>query len=378
MASYYQAATYQDMAAVNTTMLNQDGYPQPDVDAAEMAAAEVRVALNLTRHAADNEMHFAIGLHRRLPRLFDMLATGAIDVRRAKVIDRGTMHLSDAAAQAVVDTIEEAASSLTTGELRAGLKKLCIEIDPEEAKDRYHKAVDERRVVIEPTDAGTANLHAYDLPADEAASIGNRIQQVAKELHGRDGEPRTMDQLRADVLVDYLIGINQHTGSPCGAVDVTVTMETLTGLANHPGELAGFGPVIADVARQIANDVDNTLRVIICDDTTSVPTHIITPTRRPTAHQRRRVQARNRTCVFPGCRMPARGCDIDHTLAVHDGGGTCDCNLAPLCRHDHSIKHQQGWSYQRLPDKTPQWTTRLGHTYTSCQMPQPGNREPDT
>ena len=44
MASYYQAATYQDMAAVNTTMLIHDGYPQPDVEAAEMAAAEVRVA----------------------------------------------------------------------------------------------------------------------------------------------------------------------------------------------------------------------------------------------------------------------------------------------------------------------------------------------
>ena len=27
MASYYQAATYQDMAAVNTTMLIHDGYP---------------------------------------------------------------------------------------------------------------------------------------------------------------------------------------------------------------------------------------------------------------------------------------------------------------------------------------------------------------
>jgi len=44
MASYYQAATYQDMAAVNTTMATFDGYPQPEVEAAEMAAAEVRFA----------------------------------------------------------------------------------------------------------------------------------------------------------------------------------------------------------------------------------------------------------------------------------------------------------------------------------------------
>jgi len=376
MASYYQAATYQDMAAVNTTMLNHDGYPHPDVEASEMAAAEVRVALNLTRHAADVEMQFALELHRRLPRLFDMLAAGVLDARRAKVIVRGTMHLSDATAWSVVDTIAEVAPQLTTGELRARLKALCIETDPDEARDRYETAVENRRVVIEPTDAGTANLYAYDLPADQAAAIGNRLHTIAKSLHGTDGESRTMDQLRTDVLLDYLNGINRDTAQPRGNVDVTVTMETLTGLADSPGELAGFGPIIADVARKIANDLNNKLRVIICDAASGEPTHIVTPTRQPSAAQKRRIAIRNTTCVFPGCRMPARGCDIDHTVAVADGGDTCDCNLAPLCRHDHRIKHQQGWTYRRLPDSTPQWTTRLGHTYIG-QMPEAGYQTPE-
>jgi hypothetical protein len=378
MASYYHAAIYQDMAAVNTTMLTFDGYPQPDVEAAEMAAAEIRVALHLTRHAADVEMSFALELHQRLPRLFDMLATGTIDVKRAKVIEQGTMHLTDTAAWAVVDEIAQDAPRLTTGELRARLKTLCIATDPDEAKDRCEAAVSERRVVIEPTDAGTANLHAYDLPADEAAAIGNRLHAVAKSLHGTDGETRTMDQLRADVLVDYLNGVSQDAGRPGGNVDVTLTMETLTDLADNPGELAGFGPVIADVARKIANDSGNKLRVIVCDDTTGEPTHVVTPTRQPTAQQRRRVLVRNTTCVFPGCRMPARQCDIDHTVSVADGGETCDCNLAPLCRHDHRIKHQHGWTYRKLPDGTPQWTTQLGHTYTADQMPEFRRQRPDT
>ena len=104
--------------------------------------------------------------------------------------------------------------------------------------------------------------------------------------------------------------------------------------------------------------------------------HVVTPARKPTARQRRRIQIRDRTCVFPGCRMPARGCDIDHTKAVQDRGETCDCNLAPLCRHDHSIKHQHGWTYQRRPDGTPQWTTQLGHTYTT--MSESGYQKPDT
>ena len=279
MASHYQAATYQDMAAVNATMSTFDGYQQPDVEASEMAAAEVRVALNLTRHSADVEMQFALGLHQRLPRLFDMLASGDIDVRRAKVIERGTMHLTDATAQAVVDDIAQDAPSLTTGELRARLKTLCIETDPDEAKDRYTTAVGNRRVVIEPTDAGTANLYAFDLPPDEAAAIGNRIHTLAQSIHGTKGETRTMDQLRTDVLVDYLNGINRDASTSRGTVDVTLTMETLTGLADHPGELAGFGPVIADVARKIAKDTGGNLRVIICDEASGEPTHIVTPTR---------------------------------------------------------------------------------------------------
>jgi len=376
MASYYQAATYQDMAAVNTTMATFDGYPQPEVDAAEMASAEVRVALNLTRHSADVEMQFALELHLRLPRLFDMLSSGVLDVRRAKVIERATAHLSDATAHAVLEDIADDAPSLTTGELRARLRTLCIKTDPDEAKDRYETAIENRRVVIEPTDAGTANLHAYDLPADQAAAIGNRIHAEAKILHGTNGETRTMDQLRADLLIDYLNGINRSTSSNGGSVDVTVTMETLTGLLDHPGELAGYGPVIADVARRLANDPDNKLRVIIYDEATGEPTHIVTPTRNPTAHQRRGAQARDRMCIFPGCRMPSRQCDLDHTKAVQDGGETCGCNLAPLCRHDHCIKHQHGWTYQRLPDGRWQWTTRLGHTY--IQMAESRYQRPDT
>jgi hypothetical protein len=371
MASFYQAATYQDMAAVNTSMLVHDGYRQPDVEAAGMAAAEVRVALSLTRHAADVEMQFALELHRRIPRLFDMLASGVVDVKRAKVIERGTSHLSDSTAQAVVDGIADVAPSLTTGELRARLKTLCIEIDPDETKRRYESAIANRRIVVEAADIGTANLYAFDLPAGDAVAIGNRIHAAALSLHGTADESRTMDQLRADILVDYLNGIGTDWAQQRGSVDVSVTMESLLGLSEEPGDLAGFGPVIADVARRIVEDGNGELRVAVYDEANGDPTHVVTPTRQPTAQQRSRVQTRDRTCVFPGCRMPSRQCDIDHTVPVADGGVTCDCNLAPLCRHDHCIKHQHGWTYQKLPDGKWQWTTRLGHTYTTIPTRAP-------
>jgi hypothetical protein len=91
-----------------------------------------------------------------------------------------------------------------------------------------------------------------------------------------------------------------------------------------------------------------------------------TTRRRPTAGQRRWIEARDRTCVFPGCRAPARNCDIDHRIAYAEGGPTEVDELAPGCRHDHNtLKHRCGWSYVRLADGDHLWTSPLGHTYTT-------------
>ena len=63
MASHYQARTYEDMAAVADAMGESD-----DALAVESAAAEIRVALRLTRRAADSELAFAFMSNLRLCR----------------------------------------------------------------------------------------------------------------------------------------------------------------------------------------------------------------------------------------------------------------------------------------------------------------------
>ncbi len=40
----------------------------------------------------------------------------------------------------------------------------------------------------------------------------------------------------------------------------------------------------------------------------------------------------------PGCGRPAARCDLDHAIAWDQGGLTCECGLAPLCRHHHRCK----------------------------------------
>ena len=176
-----------------------------------------------------------------------------------------------------------------------------------------------------------------------------------------------MDQLRADVYLDLLTGT---ADSSAGGVHIQTDLDTLVGLAEHPGELAGYGPVIADIARKVVAEQDNAQwRWTVTDPATGQALYDGTTRRRPTTSQRRTVEARNQTCIFPGCRMPAIDCDLDHTTRWADGGETTTDNLTPLCRHDHRIRHQAGWTHQPLPNGDHQWTTKLGHTYTTSGQP---------
>ncbi len=366
MASHYLGQVYTDMAAVADAVASGE---HDDRWAAEAAAAEIRVALRLTRRAAETELAFAMDLRRRLPGVADLLASGAIDVRRARVISYGTGHLPDHVAARVAERILVEAPRLTTGQLAARLRRVCIEADPEDARTRYERAVEDRRIVTEANDSGAAHLLGLDLPPDRVSAIASRINQMARRLRTA-GESRTMDQLRADVFLDLLEGHAAEGSGMRGSVDIHVDLATLARLADDPGELAGYGPVVADIARQVADRQRRAQwRFTVTDPVSGSPLLASTIRRRPTVGERRLVESRNPTCVFPGCRMPAAKCDLDHRDPWSQGGPTTPANLAPLCRHDHRIRHEAGWSYRSLPNGHYEWTTRLGHTYTAGGMP---------
>jgi hypothetical protein len=87
---------------------------------------------------------------------------------------------------------------------------------------------------------------------------------------------------------------------------------------------------------------------------------------------REQVQLRDRTCVFPRCTRPARGCDIDHVIpydhdAEADGrpqpGPTSTDNLACLCRFHHRLKTHSAWRYEATAPGVFEWTSPHGLRY---------------
>ena len=307
-------------------------------------------------------MGWASQLVEDYPLLLEALRQGLIDLPKAKVIITGTCHLEPEHRNRVAEVALERAPQQTTGQLDARIRRLVIQVDPDAAKTRYEEAVKDRRVVSEANPDGTANLRGLNLPAHRTGAVMRHINRLARAAKSAD-DPRTMDQIRADVLLDLLAGKhNNQNRRSRGTVDIQVDLTTLAGLVENPGELAGYGPVIADIARQVTEEQsDSEWRYTVTNDEGQV-IHNGTTRRRPTADQNRQVEAENPTCVFPGCRNPAAECDIDHNQEWSEGGPTEVENLAPLCRHDHVVRHN-GWTIKQARPGIYQWTSPLGHTY---------------
>jgi Domain of unknown function (DUF222) len=81
------------------------------------------------------------------------------------------------------------------------------------------------------------------------------------------------------------------------------------------------------------------------------------------------IRVRNATCTAPGCSRPAARCDLDHTIAWDQGGLTCECGLAPLCRHHHRCKQAEGWQLSMPEPGVLVWHTPTGRSYTTTPTP---------
>jgi len=92
---------------------------------------------------------------------------------------------------------------------------------------------------------------------------------------------------------------------------------------------------------------------------------------RPSRKLQHLITTRSARCTAPGCGRPAARCDLDHTTAWDQGGITCECNIAPLCRHHHRCKQAQGWQLTQPAPGVLKWHTPAGRRYTTTPTQYP-------
>jgi len=327
---------------------------------------QVGAALRLSPGHAADRLSVGRTLVDRLPKTLAMLDRGEITYLHARRLAEAVVPFDAKTTAKIEDRVLTRAADQTVGQLCASVRRAVIAADPHRAEERRAEAIAQRCVVITAQPDGVAELCAL-LPAEGAALIKTVLDSLASVK--TSGETRTMDQRRADCLVDVFARVlgdpdlpEQHGHRP--AIQVTVAASTLLGCDELPAHLDGHGPITADTARRIASDKSGTWRRILTDPTTGQVLDYGRKTYRPPANLRDVVLARDRTCVFPHCRRPARSCELDHGEDWCTGGTTCEHNLHPLCTRHHHTKHNAGWTIQHRDDGSYLWTNPTGHTHT--------------
>ncbi|MFS0867675.1 DUF222 domain-containing protein [Microbacterium sp. 179-B 1A2 NHS] len=197
-----------------------------------------------------------------------------------------------------------------------------------------------------------------------ATATGTDTAVVATDARG-------IDLVRADVFADLLLAGTpalddsvDATAGPLGAirarVQVVLPIGVLDGTDHGPVDLMGRSPIDAGAARTLAGAVGIWERIFtdpVTGTTTAVDVY------RVPLPMRRHLQTRDQHCRFPGCRIAAIRCEIDHTHDHAKGGKTELRNLAHLCQRHHSMKQFTAWKVRQLPGGVLEWTSPLGSTY---------------
>jgi Domain of unknown function (DUF222) len=353
----------------------QEGRRIESMNPLRVAGMELAARLAVTPREGEGLVARARVWAEDLPATHAALMTGRIDVRKAEVIADGLRGHTLDLARAVEAEVLPHAETMTAPRLRRAIIAALHRLDPDTMADRAKHAADDRYVRVTPAKDGMAWLEAY-LPAQDAAAIQTAVDAAAAAVkRGDPDDQRTVAQRRADALAQMgwlALATGRLGGCPCGqsldgqhrrpvTVQVTVPITTLLGLDEQAGELAGYGPIPADVACRLAGF--GTWRRLVTDPVSGALLDYGRTRYTPPPDLVEHVTARDRTCRWPGCDKPAVGCDLDHTIA-YPHGPTAAGNLGPFCETHHIGKHHSRWKVRQPAPGRFEYTSPTGHTYT--------------
>jgi len=356
-----------------------------EIDAADSSSLNlsqevVSLALKVPTLTAQRKLRTSRTLVGELPRTLALLTAGEITERHAQLIAETAWRLDAELVGRFDSQVTERAADQTLSQLRQTASRAELALDPATAQQRHTRAVADRRVGFQPAADGMAELPVL-LGAAEGQLIFTRLTAAATLLPA--GDVRTMDQKRADLLVDAVLSGLPQDALPelqgrRPAIQVVVAADTLLGLDDEPGYLAGYGPITAETARRLAADESGSWRRLLTDPDTGQLLDLGADRYRPSQRLRDFVSARDGVCAFPTCNQPGYRCEYEHITPFRQGGRTCRCNAALACRRHNLCKIGTGWRYRRNGDGSFTWTDDTGHHRTG-HPPQrwPGPRGAD-
>ncbi|WP_396668059.1 DUF222 domain-containing protein [Microbacterium sp. R86528] len=375
-------------------------------------AAEVAGVMHTSDRSVQRQIGDAIELVEDYPETLGAWGDGVITRAHVRVIaDTGTVLPPEQRAAFEASALKTCEGE-TAGRVRAHLELLAEQLHPRTLAERHHDARENRKVRVLPLADGMSDLCAtlptlladaiYDRVTQQARCIVDERALAAAELreaaaterreattgaasaatHGSDDaaareliatDTRTIDQVRSDVLADMLLTASPTAdptrtddrpgtlGTIRAKVQVVVPALTLLGSDANPADLVGRSPIDPETARHLASATRSPWERVLTHPVTGVVLHVDTYNR--TTAIDRFLRARDQHCRFPGCRMPAVRCEVDHTLDHALGGKTDVKNLAHLCQRHHSMKQFTAWCVKQLGDGVLEWISPLGRSY---------------
>ncbi|MCR2817499.1 HNH endonuclease [Microbacterium sp. zg.Y1090] len=356
-----------------------------------IAASEIAAAWRVSDRTVQRQMADAATLVNDYPATLASLEAGRISSAHVRVIVGNGAIIARPELRAKYEAAILPYAESEAATRVAPIARLRAQWFAETTFDERHRQARLRRSVsLTDLDDGMAELVAI-LPAALAHGAYDRISQIARIAQTArsasddddallpvddvpsDATPdtRTLNELRADALSDLLLtGMPSSVSIPGGReairANIQVTVPVLTLIGDHvadpfePTTLVGHGPIDAVTARTLAAGAPGWDRIL----THPVSGAVLAVDRyRPSEEMRRHLRTRDQHCRFPACRIPARLCDIDHTIDHAHGGPTAIANLAHFCRRHHSGKHHSPWRVQQDAGGVLRWTSPTGRVY---------------
>ncbi|QHC59430.1 HNH endonuclease signature motif containing protein [Rathayibacter sp. VKM Ac-2760] len=317
--------------------------------------AELAVAEGLPEQVIARRLENAQLLMEHLPLTRALLEQARLHWEEGEAICATASTLPEGSRAGLDERVADAVDTLTLTQLRRALRRWREELHEEPLAERHVRARADRAVWITPDVDGMATLCLHG-PAPAVMGAYDRADRMARALRDA-GDERTLSQLRADVAVDLLCDGDVFGTTPDtedrpdpsfvpgvrAEVRLTLAASTAVDLDDEPAELDGYGPVPADVARELIRTAASFTRVLTDPDTGAVVS-VGRTQRLPPARMRLHLQLRDQTCRFAGCTRTAARSEADHTIEWRGGGETSLENLVSLCTSHHHLRHGDRWS----------------------------------